>query len=117
MVSSGTVQLLQPVFGLEYVNFNSVGVKAALKNRTITLSELELTSAELKGTLSGSIVLSPDLKRSAVNLRGNVEPFAAFFGKDGDGAGAMELIKGRLKKGKLYFSIRGTLGEPKFSLT
>ncbi len=109
----GAIELLLPLLGLDSIAFNEIVIDMVLKKRMISIARCELSGTQLKGKLSGGISLRKQVERSSLNLRGELEPFAAFFTSAGGTSSAMNILKKRLKRGALSFVIRGTLREPK----
>jgi type II secretion system protein N len=109
----GTIELLFPLLGLDSIAFNEIVIDMVLKKRMISIARFDLSGPQLKGKLSGDISLRKQAARSSLNLRGELEPFAAFFTSAEGTSSAMNILKKRLKRGVLSFVIRGTLREPK----
>ena len=63
------------------------------------------------------ILLKNNLANSTLNLKGTIEPFAAFFESTGGTRDTVAFFRQRLKQGTLSFVIQGTLGEPDFKFT
>ena len=112
---NGRIELLSPILTLESIEYNEVAINVALKRGTVNLTRLELEGPLLKGTLSGSIRLTEELAKSSLDLRGTIEPFAAFFKKTEGTQSTLEYFRKRLRKGALPFRIRGTLAQPNIS--
>jgi type II secretion system protein N len=112
---NGRIELLSPVLTLESIEYNEIAINMALKRRTINLSRLQLEGPLLKGTLSGSIRLKEELAKSRLDLKGRIEPFAAFFKKAEGTQSTLKYFRKMLRKGVLPFRIRGTLAQPKIS--
>ena len=113
----GAIELLLPFLELDSIAFNQVVIDAVLKKRMITITRCELSGPQLKGNLSGNISVMNQVEKSFLSLRGELEPFAAFFTGAEGSSGAMNILKKRLKRGTLGFIIRGTLREPKIQFT
>ena len=112
-ISSGSVELLQPLFSLESVGFDDLWIKMVLEKKKIKLIRVDMDGREIKGTLSGTIGLKSKFSESRLALRGNIEPLAGFFKNDKGSPDILKLFKRRLKRGKLSFIIRGTPADPK----
>jgi type II secretion system protein N len=110
----GAIELLLPLLELDSIAFNQIVIDAVLKKGMITIARCELSGPQLKGNLSGDINVRDRLERSSLELRGELEPFAAFFAGAEGSSGAMTILRKRLKRGTLSFIIRGTLREPEF---
>jgi type II secretion system protein N len=112
-ISDGFFELLHAVFGLESVGFDDLWIKMVLRKKKITLARVELEGREIRGTLSGTIRLKNEFSESRLALRGSIEPQEDFIRSDKGAASMLKLFKGRLRKGKFNFVIRGTPADPK----
>jgi type II secretion system protein N len=112
---NGKIELLSPVLTLESIEYNEIAINLVLKRRTINLNRLQLEGPLLKGTLSGRIRLKEVLAKSSLDLKGSIEPFAAFFKKAEGTQSTLMYFRKMLRKGVLPFRIRGTLAQPKIS--
>jgi len=112
---NGRIELLSPVLTLESIEYNEIAINMALKRGTVNLIRLQLEGPLLKGTLSGSIRLKEQLAKSSLDLKGTIEPFAAFFKKAEGTQSTLKYFRKMLRKGALSFRIRGTLAQPKIS--
>ena len=116
ILSDGSTDLLQSILSLESVDFKKLLINMALKKKILDLSNTELRGASMNGTVSGFISLKEEFLKSRLNLRATVEPFADLvrnLEKEGD---SLQEFKQRLKRGKLSFLIRGTMGNPSIQL-
>jgi len=113
----GAIELLLPLLGLDSISFNEIVIDVVLKKRMIHIARCDLSGDQLKGKVSGDISLRKQIERSSLNLRGELEPFAAFFTSAEGDSSTMNILKKRLKRGALSFVIRGTLREPKVRFT
>jgi len=109
----GAIELLLPILQLDSIAFNEIVIDMVLKKRMINIARCDLSGPQLKGRLSGDISLRNQVERSSLDLRGELEPFAAFFTSAEGTSSTMNILKRRLKGGALSFVIRGTLREPK----
>lgn len=113
-LSEGRMELVQPIMSLEGIGFHEVLIKMTLNNRKLNLTRVALRGTNMNGTLTGVVNLNKEISRSSLNLRGTLEPFADFIKDLTDSPDTIRLIRQRLKRGKITFSIRGTLAEPNF---
>jgi len=105
------VMLQQPIFGLEMVALDQVSLKTELKNRKLTLKNIEFSGDIMKGSMTGSISLSSNIMMSRINLKAIIEPL------EGLDPTIKMLIQNTLKGGKLSFSITGTIQAPQPNFT
>ena len=111
------LELLEPFLTFESIDFNEIEIEMALKKDNIKVARIEMKGQELHGTLSGTITLKEEFAQSSLDLRGTIEPFAAFFKSTPGTHDTVELFKQRLKRGTLSFVINGTLGDPRINFT
>lgn len=116
-LSNGRVELLQPILSLEAIEFDEILIKLALQNQRVDLNQVALKGREISGTLSGTINLKKDLLKSSLNLSGSIEPFADLFKSLTGTRDTMKLFQQRLKRGRIRFTIRGTLSNPRMRFT
>jgi type II secretion system protein N len=116
-LADGSVELLLPVLGMNSIRFREIIVHIALNKRKINLDRFDLSGPQLKATLSGNIDLRTRISGSTLDLKGTIEPYAAFFNGEGGSPSPMRIFAQRLKRGTLRFIIRGTLREPKITFT
>jgi len=113
-VSEGKVQLLQPILGLESLQFDRLYMKITLKNKKVALSDVGLEGRAVKGQLSGTIILNNDIPASRLDLRGTIEPLGGLFGNLKGDSNSLKFLRQGLKNLKRSFVIRGTLQNPEF---
>jgi DNA polymerase I-like protein with 3'-5' exonuclease and polymerase domains len=66
--------------------------------------------------MTGSIQLQNDMRLSQLNLRGTLEPLAEFYKNYPEVRELLKAMKKRVKRGQYFFTLTGTLGDPKFKL-
>jgi len=113
-ISEGRVQLLQPILGLESLQFDRLSMKITLKNKKVALSDTGLEGRAVKGQLSGTIILNNDIPASRLDLRGTIEPLGGLFGNLKGDSNPLKFLRQGLKNLKRSFVIRGTLQNPEF---
>jgi type II secretion system protein N len=112
-LSSGEVTLLQPLFGLQAIDFDELWVKLLLRNRQLELNRAELKGPNLRGTVSGRVILRRELMQSGLDLKGTVEPLGEFHKSLASDPLTMKFMSQRLKGGKLFFAIQGDVDKPR----
>jgi type II secretion system protein N len=115
-LSDGQLQFNGPVFNITSVDLQSIKMEAKLNRREITIIKAELQGSEVNGSMTGSIQLQKDLRQSQLNLRGTLEPLAQFYKNYPEIRELLKTMKKRVKRGQYFFTITGTLGEPRFNL-
>ncbi len=113
-ISEGRVQLLQPILGLESLQFDRLSMKITLKNKKVALSDVGLEGRAVKGQLSGTIILNNDIPASRLDLRGTIEPLGGLLGDLKGDSNSLKFLRKSLKSLKRSFVIRGTFEKPEF---
>jgi len=115
-LSGGRLQFQAPIFGIGSVDLQNIDMALELRNREITIVKAEMAGSEVKGSLTGSIQLQPDMKLSQLNLKGTLEPLAEFYKNYPEIRELLKSMRKRVRRGQYSFAITGTLGEPRFRL-
>ena len=113
-ISEGRVQLLQPILGIESLQFDRLSMKITLRNKKVALSDVELDGRAVKGQLSGTITLNNNIPASRLDLRGTIEPLGGLFGDLKGDSNPLKFLRKRLESLKRSFVIRGTFEKPEF---
>jgi type II secretion system protein N len=112
-LSNGQLYLQAPILGLDSIDFDQIILDMALNNQRITLANSEIISQKLLGSVSGTIFVIKDFKKSRIDLQVTVEPYAALLNDLGS---SIDAIKNFLKNGKFTFSVRGTISDPRINI-
>jgi type II secretion system protein N len=112
----GNVEILQPLMGLNVIEFSKLILNGDLKGGKFNLTNGDIEGPDYRGSLTGTVVPSARVAESRLNLRGSIEPFPSFFARKG-ASSVFNFVRQKLKKGKLNFSVQGTVGKPLVNLT
>lgn len=115
--SNGKVDVTLPFLDDDMIEFDQLVIKCDLKNRRLNLGRMEFKGPTLNAFISGNINLNRQLFQSRLNLRVEIEPLPELIQKLSDNPSALELLKKRLKSGKLTFTVGGTLDDPRMRIT
>ena len=115
-LSDGQLLFQPPVFNITSLDLQSIKLEARLRRREITIIKAELEGPEVNGSMTGSIQLQNDMRLSQLNLRGTLEPLAEFYKNYPEVRELLKAMKKRVKRGQYFFTLTGTLGDPKFKL-
>ncbi len=115
-LSGGKIRLLNPVLNLDYLDFKEALLKMNMKDKKIILSHVELKGNNIHGSASGTIYLNKEIQKSRIDLRGLSDQYAGLLEGLKTNDNIMNLIKRRLKGGKLSFTVKGTIKDPRFRL-
>ncbi|MEA3417214.1 MAG: type II secretion system protein GspN [Thermodesulfobacteriota bacterium] len=69
----GNIQLLGNIFGLNEVNFDKMEADITLKNRSLTITGLDITGKQLSGSFTGNIFLDRDIMQSRLAIKGDIK--------------------------------------------
>lgn len=116
-LSGGNAKLETPFLGVDSIDFGQFTISMNLGSRRIKIARADLKGDTLQGALSGTINLTGNILRSRLNLKGNIEPLEGFPGGEGGNPVILQLFRKKTGSMKRSFTIRGTLGIPKFSFT
>ncbi|HER62744.1 MAG TPA: type II secretion system protein GspN [Desulfobacteraceae bacterium] len=111
IVKNGSIELLQPVMGLENLSFNQLTASLSLEDRVMTITGGEMDSNLFAADFGGTITLTDNLLGSGLDISGTFEPRPELMGGLKDPA-VMQLIKGQLRDNKLNFQLSDTLLAP-----
>jgi type II secretion system protein N len=115
-LNNGQLQFQAPVFGFSSVDMQNADMELDLRNRKITVIKGEMSGAEMKAAINGTIQLQPDMKQSKINMAGTLEPSAEFYKNYPEIRELLKNMNKRVKRGQYFFTITGTLAEPIFNL-
>jgi type II secretion system protein N len=115
-LNKGSIKLAKPILNISMFNFKEILLKADLKEQNLNISNIELKGDSFLGQASGVINLKNTIKKSNINLKGTIEPTAAFIQDSAKSNNPLALLKQSLKKGKLSFSLQGNFEKTIFSL-
>jgi hypothetical protein len=114
IISGGKVRLLQPILGVDAIDFDRLTMKMALKDRRVSLTHVEVEGRSIKGELSGTIILNTDISRSRLDLKGTMEPLGGLLENVKGNTATLSLLRQGLKKLRRSFVIQGTFRNPTF---
>jgi type II secretion system protein N len=116
-VAAGRLPLARPFFGLRVIDWTKLQGDLSLEGRRLRLKQIKMQGQAFRGNLAGVIHLHEVFPQSRLELKGELEPFPAFFSSDSRDFGKHSLLRRYLQEGKLSFEIRGKLSKPIFKLT
>ncbi|MGD2125823.1 MAG: type II secretion system protein GspN [Desulfobacteraceae bacterium] len=112
-LAKGSVELLEPILGLQSVEFEDLWVKVLLKNRKMELAQAALRGPNMTGRLTGTVVLREEFSKSRLDLKGTIEPLGDLYRTLAGRSSGMKFLTQRLKGGKLSFVIQGAIERPR----
>jgi type II secretion system protein N len=93
LLSNGSYQLLDSLLGSERLDFTSIELRMRLHEKTLKIGKLNVKGPLVACALTGDVFLNEDIKKSRVDLKGDLE------------------TSGEARK-KIPIFISGTLGNP-----
>ena len=110
-LKQGSLSLQEPVLGMEELVFSAITSDLKYENGVLRIEKGTMQAKLLAATFSGTLRPQMTLATAGIQVQGELEPRPEFLTGIGN-AVAVNLLKSRLKDGKLPFSINGTLQEP-----
>lgn len=110
-ITEGDIGFMQPVLGMESLEFAQAKTKVSMKEAIITVEQGEVESRLFAGSYSGTITFFESLATSGVDVQGFFEPRPELFGRMQDQT-TISLIRNQLQDGKLLYTVNGSLLEP-----
>ena len=111
LLEQGELTFRRPVLGLDRLPFGRIGTSVVMDRGKVRLEKGRVESRLLRGDFHGSLVPGRDLAASAIRVQGTVRPRPELFVRLGSNT-MSRLVRSRLKKGALAFTVSGTLAEP-----
>ena len=112
-LSQCKIELIQPLFNLDSIEFRDIKADLILKNDTLTIKRTRAQGSQLDADLTGTIALTG---QTALNLTVSVTPHHLLLAKIEKTIPMNFLRKKKAGKAAISFKINGTLDEPGFSL-
>jgi len=90
------------------IKISSINIDAKIKNRTIDINRLLVSGSDLRGRITGSIILSSIFSNSKLNLKISIDP-------DSDVLKEFKPLLSQFTdaKGKISFPVKGTFSRPR----
>ena len=115
-LSQSRIVLKKAVFNLKSLEFRDINADLILNNDTLTIKQTSARGNQLDADLTGTIELSGQAGKSALDLSVSVTPHHLLLAKI-EKTLPMDLLRGKKAgKGPISFNIDGTFTEPDFSL-
>jgi type II secretion system protein N len=115
-LSQCRIELNKAVFNLKSLEFRDIDADLMLKNDTLTIRHTSAKGNQLDADLAGTITLTGQSGKNALNLTVSVTPHHLLLAKIEKTLPMDFLRKKKAGKAAISFKIDGTLDEPGFSL-
>lgn len=106
----------QPVIGQPSLGFKNVAADLVLKKDNLVIKNCRARGNDLDADISGTIVLSSNSRRNALNLNGSVTPHHSFLAKIENSIPAGLLRQKTAGNRAISFRVGGTVETPDFRL-
>lgn len=115
-ITQCTIELLQPFFGVEKLNFQLIETELAMNGQRVIVKKCDLNGDEVDGRITGSMTVRQPYGQTRLNLSGVLKPQPAFSDKLSKMV-PMALLSGtNIQRKGIPFKINGTIDKPGFSL-
>lgn len=111
-VKDAQVQLLQAVLGITDLSFSEIVLNAEMEKGRLAIGQAEFKGRQFGGSLGGSVSMALPLAESGLDLKGTIEPHPGLFSGPELSSEAKAVIMQLARKGKIGFTLRGTVGSP-----
>ncbi len=108
-LTSGKIKFNKPVFDVESAAFKDITLSAVYNNRSLNIKSLDMNGMLVNGSISGRVQVAVNLPSSRLSLKGDIEPLPQLFSEMPEAEKAIDLVKNRMKNGKLPIEILGTI--------
>ena len=111
-MADGKFILKKPLLDMDVVDFQKISLSGVLDNRRLNIKDLDMTGGPVSGSASGTIQINNVFLSSRLRLKAEIEA-SPTLDRDAPGVGkAFDLMKNKIKDGKLHIDIRGTIDRP-----
>ena len=110
------VDLSNPTFGVDAIEFDHVQTELQLDNRALTIRQCDLKGKQLDASLTGNVSMLDRPGSQSLNIRGRFQPHPLFLTQIESSLPVNFLRQRKSDKGGFSFRISGSLDDPMFSL-
>jgi len=115
-VSECAIELIQPLFGLEKLNFQLIEVELDMLGPRVRIKKCDLNGEEVDGRISGSLMVRKPYGQTRLNLSGVLKPQPDFSAKLSKMIPVALLSGTNIQRKGIPFKITGTIDRPGYSL-
>ena len=115
-LSDGKIKFKTPILNLDELEYKKINVSGVIDNRRLNIKDLNMTGGPVNCTATGTILISNDFLNSRLNIKTEIEPLPSLYQEMPEAGNAINLMKNKIKDGKLLIDFQGTLNRviPKF---
>ncbi len=115
VANEGNVELDQVFLEFDTLNFSRVILAGDLIKGKFNLVTGDIEGPDYRGSITGTASLESGLLGSRLDFQGWIELFPSFFTRKGL-SDRLNYVRQRLKRGRLNFSVKGTIAKPVVTL-
>jgi len=115
VAKEGNVEIGRGFPGLDALPFSQVLLAGDIVQGEFKLMNGDIEGPDYRGSLTGTAFLESELLESRLDFQGWIELFPSFFTRKGV-SHRLNSVRQRLKRGRLNFSVKGTIARPLVSL-
>ena len=115
-ISGCTLKLIQPLFGLEKLNFQLIEVELDMRGQRVIIKKCDLNGDEVDGRITGSLMVRKPYGQTRLNLSGVLKPQPDFSAKLSKMIPVALLSGTNIQRKGIPFKITGTIDSPGYSL-
>ncbi len=111
-LTDGRFNLKNTFLDMDVVEFKKISLSGVLDDRKLNIKDLDMTGGPLNGSATGTVRISNELLNSRLNLKTEIEPSPS-LSRDMPGvSNAINMMKNKMKNGKLRIDFQGTIERP-----
>ena len=110
-LKNGSIQLLQPIMGLDTLGFRQLDTSISLKNKEMTIGKGKVESDMFAADFKGTVILADDLFSSGLDVNGWFEPRPELLANLKDKT-MVQVVKSQLRNNRMNFTLTDTLMAP-----
>ena len=115
-ISECTLGLIQPLFGLEKLNFQLIEIELDMRGQRVIIKKCDLNGDEVDGRITGSLTVRKPYGQTRLNLSGVLKPQPDFSAKLSKMIPVALLSGTNIQRKGIPFKISGTIDSPGYSL-
>jgi type II secretion system protein N len=115
-ISECTLKLIQPLFGLEKLNFQLIEVELDMRGQRAIIKKCDLNGDEVDGRITGSLTVRKPYGQTRLNLSGVLKPQPDFSARLSKMIPVALLSGTNIQRKGIPFKITGTIDSPGYSL-
>ncbi|MGD9158755.1 MAG: type II secretion system protein GspN [Desulfobacteraceae bacterium] len=108
-LADGKVKFLKPFLGMDRVEYREINFSGVLDNRKLNIKDLNMTGGPVNGNATGTVQISNDFWSSRLSITAEIEPSPSLAQEMPGVEKAVNLMKNKMRDGRLPVDIRGTL--------